>query len=118
MVALRKLYIKRYNAKKASTTLPERYQLLYHCPTTNRSFKWASLLLGFPKRRVNAGSCAVGGSGSLLLALVDRSCACSPFATLFLTLQYHASLLYWPGLIHDRTEVAQWEQGFVHGGSI
>ena len=32
------------------------------------------------------------------------------------TIQYWLPLLYWPGLIHVITEVAQWEQNFAHGG--
>ena len=35
----------------------------------------------------------------------------------FAAMQYCHCLLYWPGYIHVVTEVAQWEQGFFHGGS-
>ncbi len=44
----------------------------------------------------------------LLLAIVPH--------LLYATMQYCHCLLYWPGYIHVVTEVAQWEQGFVHGG--
>lgn len=95
MVALFKLRIKRYNARKARTTRPVRCQLLYHCPTTNRSFKWASLLLRFPKDVSSAGSCAVHGSGSRLAAHVDRSSAHSRFAALFLLSMALLTLMTW-----------------------
>jgi hypothetical protein len=32
-------------------------------------------------------------------------------------MQYKLPLLYWPGYIHVKAEVAYWEQDFVHGGS-